>query len=605
MFLRLELPADESQSIEKKLDEFVMSVDYREGVTQSTHDVNENNNAQNMLLHEQAERDIQTSVGAVQQAAIDSAVQPSAVITAATAVIPVAADQTETERDDCSEAEADNWQIEGWNVTELQRSCPNFKFIMEYLEQGLLPQDNDAAARKVIFQAERYVLIDGKLLHLQLPWNKKQQQQQLINRLAVPSALRAEVLTHYHEKKFHVGPEKLYLTIRQNFFWPNLYIDVYDWVKNCEACQIGKVLAKKQAPLRSLPVPGLFEVWHADFLQLNNCNGYNYVLVSVDNFSLFSILLPAKTTTATETARLMYDNLFTLYTCKAILTDRGTSFRAKVVKELCRLMNIKQIFTSARHPQTNSRCESYNRNILNAHCEGRTDWPALLPSIAHAYRTSVVKNLGYSPYQIVFGRQPHMPLDGLLGLQDDEVPSDMSLYMKGMSERLAVLRKLVKENQLAAHARTAVQYNRKVVDKCSQFRIGMRVWMYSPQVSKQKHAHKILPRWRGPFLIVGENHDYHTFKLQDCKTQKLWKSWVHVNRLQMVNNERDRFYQTDGNNHAANNHAASTEASAAVGREGEREHTKADAVQPAGRDSDVTLQRLVNTDVSESVAAIS
>jgi len=169
--------------------------------------------------------------------------------------------------------------------------------------------------------------------------------------------------------------------------------------------------------------------------------------------------------------------------------------------------------------------------------------------------------------------------------------------MKGMSERLAVLRKLVKENQLAAHARTAVQYNRKVVDKCSQFRIGMRVWMYSPQVSKQKHAHKILPRWRGPFLIVGENHDYHTFKLQDCKTQKLWKSWVHVNRLQMVNNERDRFYQTNGNNRAA-----STEASAAVGREGEREHTKADAVQPAGRDSDVTLQRLVNTDVSERVS---
>jgi len=56
----------------------------------------------------------------------------------------------------------------------------------------------------------------------------------------------------------------------------------------------GNVINKD--PLKPLSPPSTIISWHMDYVQLSRSNGFNYVLVFVDNFSLFSILLPARTT---------------------------------------------------------------------------------------------------------------------------------------------------------------------------------------------------------------------------------------------------------------------------------------------------------------------
>jgi len=77
-----------------------------------------------------------------------------------------------------------------------------------------------------------------------------------------------------------------------------------------------------KAPLRLLnPPSNIFEVWHLDHVALPRSNGFNYVLILVDSLSLFFILLPATTTGATETARLLYDSLFMVYGARTLLSD--------------------------------------------------------------------------------------------------------------------------------------------------------------------------------------------------------------------------------------------------------------------------------------------
>jgi len=116
-----------------------------------------------------------------------------------------------------------------------------------------------------------------------------------------------------------------------------------------------------KAPLRSLnPLSTIFEVWHVDHVALPRSNGFNYALVLVDSLSLFSILLPARTTGAEKTASLLYNSVFMVYGARTLLSDRGSAFRSKLVKSLRFLLNVKQIFASSRHHQTNSRAESYN-----------------------------------------------------------------------------------------------------------------------------------------------------------------------------------------------------------------------------------------------------
>ena len=58
------------------------------------------------------------------------------------------------------------------------------------IQNGDLPQNNDARARKIIFQAERYVWLEDRLWHLQLPWNRRKEQTESVTRqLAVPTCL--------------------------------------------------------------------------------------------------------------------------------------------------------------------------------------------------------------------------------------------------------------------------------------------------------------------------------------------------------------------------------------------------------------------------------
>jgi transposase InsO family protein len=46
-----------------------------------------------------------------------------------------------------------------------------------------------------------------------------------------------------------------------------------------------------------------------------------------------------------------------------LLTDLGPNFTSGVIAEMCRLIGIKKVFTSAYHPQTNGFIERYNRTL--------------------------------------------------------------------------------------------------------------------------------------------------------------------------------------------------------------------------------------------------
>ena len=155
-----------------------------------------------------------------------------------------------------------------------------------------------------------------------------------------------------------------------------------------------KTGAVHKAPLRPLSLfVSVFDTWYLDYILLPRSKGYQYALVLVDLLSLFSIILPAKTCGAEETARLLYDHLFMMFGVKTILSDRGSAFKSKLLKALCALLSTKQKFTSSRHPQTNSRAESFNKNILNSlrtQCNSEKNWPEMLSSIVFFFHFALL-----------------------------------------------------------------------------------------------------------------------------------------------------------------------------------------------------------------------
>ena len=104
---------------------------------------------------------------------------------------------------------------------------------------------------------------------------------------------------------------------------------------------------------------------------------------------------------------------------RTIITDNGIQFQSNMMSILYSHLGIEGRRTSPHHPQSNSQVERLNRVIkeaLRTMCDAnQKDWPDHLDSIAFAYRTAVQESTGLSPYQLLFGRQPVLPVDILYG----------------------------------------------------------------------------------------------------------------------------------------------------------------------------------------------
>ena len=83
--------------------------------------------------------------------------------------------------------------------------------------------------------------------------------------------------------------------------------------------------------------------------------------------------------------------------------------------EISRLMGIHKSSTTAYHPQSDDLVERQNRtiqNILSTFVSKHPDERDSMVSLAvYAYNTSTHESTGYSPYEMVFGRDARTPLE--------------------------------------------------------------------------------------------------------------------------------------------------------------------------------------------------
>ena len=145
------------------------------------------------------------------------------------------------------------------------------------------------------------------------------------------------------------------------------------------------------------------------------------VLVITDHFTRYSQAYVTKTQTAQTTAKTLWDKFIVHYGLpKKVLTDQGCSFESQLVADLCKLMGIQNVWTSPYHPQTNSQCQKFNSTLINMlgmlPKEEKSECKNHIGTLVHAYNCTQNSATGFSPYFLMFGRQPHLPINVTLGL---------------------------------------------------------------------------------------------------------------------------------------------------------------------------------------------
>ena len=101
-----------------------------------------------------------------------------------------------------------------------------------------------------------------------------------------------------------------------------------------------------------------------------------------------------------------------------ILTDNGTEFKSKEMKQICEELEIKQVFSPVYTPQSNGRLEGWHRFLkacIAKHIRGAdVEWDDLIPLAVSAYNFFPCQSSKESPFVLMFGRDPITPIAKLL-----------------------------------------------------------------------------------------------------------------------------------------------------------------------------------------------
>ena len=246
-----------------------------------------------------------------------------------------------------------------------------------------------------------------------------------------------------HDDVGHQGILRTLSLLRERFYWPGMQEEATQHVLKCSRC-LRRKTPPQVAPLQPILVTQPLELVHMDYLSLEPSKGnIENVLVITDHFTRYVLAYPSKTQTAQATARILWDNFICHYGFpEKFISDQGRNFESDLIKELCKIAGVKKVHTTPYHPQGNGQCERFNSTLCNMlgtlSEEEKSDWKSYLGCMTHAYNCTKHASTTYSPYYLMFGRHPRLPIDVEFGLNKPNCGdnSSKSRYIQKLRRRL-------------------------------------------------------------------------------------------------------------------------------------------------------------------------
>ena len=339
-----------------------------------------------------------------------------------------------------------------------------------------------------------------------------------LKQVMVPVQLRSRIMELAHGSLMggHMGIKKTADKIQSAFYWPGIQGDVTRYCKSCDVCQktVNKGSVPK-VPLEKMPlIDKPFKRVAIDLvgpIGPPSEDGHRYILTLVDFATRYPEAVPLKNIDTETVAEALVDIFSRLGVPEEILSDLGTQFVSEGMKEVTRLLSIKQLTTTPYHPMCNGLTEKFNgtmKSMLKRLCsEQPRQWNRYINALLFAYREVPQESTGFSPFELLYGRAVRGPMFILKELwtkelEEPEVKNSYQ-YVFELREKLEDTLKLAHTELQKAQHKGKHYYDRKA--KARRFAQGDKVLILLPT-----DHNKLLMQWKGPFevsAVVGLN-DY-------------------------------------------------------------------------------------------------
>ena len=329
----------------------------------------------------------------------------------------------------------------------------------------------------------------------------------------IPQCLVLTTLRASHEASGHAGSYKLYNFVSKYFYWRYIKRDIKRFTKSCDLCQRVKYLnCKMEGAYQFIQAKEKNQVIAVDFYGPlpTSVGGVQFIFVIQDLFSKLVTLFPIKRATTQICLKKLSELYFpTIGKPARVLTDHGTQFSSPVWKDTLASWDVKAIFSSIRHPQSNPAertMRELGRLFRTYSSHAHEGWAKHVKKISDCLNLLVHKSTGFTPYFLHYGKDPEQEIYNLFPCLRD----------KNKSRKVYV--EIANKNLLRSfHERVRAQ------GKVSKVRLALGdfVLLRVPHLSNksQKCIYKFFHIYEGPYYIKqikGEN----AFLLADIDTNR-------------------------------------------------------------------------------------
>ena len=420
------------------------------------------------------------------------------------------------------------------DLTQIQ-SFADFKALQQ-VDVGLQAVRNLVECPPFPWGRSFYYIQNDLLMHHAAATKRLPEAEQLV----IPMVLRNKILHLAHDipAAGHLGFNKTQARLWAHVYWPHSWKDTMSYLKSCDRCQrVGKGPKPTPAPL--IPLPVISEPFRRIAIDIVGplpvCPKTNnrFILTIIDMATHYPEAIAIPDHTSQRVAQALVSHFSRFGFPEEILSDQGPDLVSELMQIFLNDFSITQIRASAYHPQTNGSCERFHRTMKNmirsVVTEYNDAWDECLPWILFAYREIPVETLGFSPFELLFGRDPRGPLT-LLKAQwkpsaIDKAKPNVIKFVLDLREKLKKCRDIAADNANQAREKSKVWYDRKALERT--YEPGDLVLVCLP--SKQ---HQLQARYCGPYRVVNRvgRVDYLISSLDKRKVQRI----CHVNMLKKI-----------------------------------------------------------------------
>lgn len=345
--------------------------------------------------------------------------------------------------------------------------------------------------------------------------NKLYRRQAGFPQIVVAKEHRMYMMRAAHDALGHRGAWATTQFLSKRFWWPDLEGDVAWYCRTCHVCQLRTKMLLKIPP-RVTETPSIFQVLHADVMNMTPAsNGCKYIVHGRCALTSWAEGKPLREDNGAAIGAWLLE-IITRWGCmREIVTDNGGSF-TKATAWLEKKYGIKGIKISPYNSKANGRVERPHydiRDMLFKATGGKiSQWFWYFPHILWADRITSRRRFGVSPFFIVTGAEPVVPLDIQEATWLVEPPSGPLTTEELIAQRAKAL---AKHRDLVEDMRKRVDKEKRervakyekenaAVIKDYRFKRGDLVLLRNTSIEKSLDK-KMKPRYLGPLVVVSRN----------------------------------------------------------------------------------------------------